>query len=977
VRALLTDKEQKKAFKKIASQDPDRFYPTRKLKALGYMRKQCKCGQYFWTVNANQIKCGDPACSGGFKVTIDNPSKVKLSYKDVWNKLVELLQPRGYTPIKRYPVVSRWNPTTDFTIASIAAFQPYVISGESEPPAKKLLIPQFCLRFNDVANVGITGSHCTGFVMIGQHVFVKPAEWNQEQLFTDIFDFLLQVVGLPKSEVTIHEDAWAGGGNFGPCMEFFSRGVELFNQVYMMFEQTPDGSRDLKLKVLDMGLGMERVAWFSQGTPTLYDATFPVVLQKLREQTGVKFDAPLFKKFSLFSAYLNIDEVDDINVAWGRVAKEMAMPVAELHAKIMPMTALYSIAEHARALLFALSDGMLPSNVGGGYNLRVLIRRAMGFIDQMGWQIDLANVCEWHAAELSDIFPEVSNNLYDIREILAVEKVKYEKTKEKARRIVADIITQDITTETLVKLYDSNGINPEVIREEARKLGKTVTVPDDFYSRVLALHEQVESKVQTHKDYDLPIPDLPDTRAKYFESYDQNESTDKVVWVHGNYVVLDETVAYPTSGGQLHDVGKINDIPFVNVFKQKNVIVHELDQPAPFAVGDEVTVSVDPDWRKQLAQHHTATHIINAAARDVLGNHINQSGAKKTEKWASLDITHFAPVSPEQLAKIEARANAIVKQKVGIRSQFLKRREAENKYGMHIYQGGAVPGNNIRIVEIPGIDVEACGGTHLHSTDEVGRIKVLKARKIQDGIVRLTYTAGKALKAMEAREKKVLRETSDILGVQAELVAGRAKELFNKWKALNKAQKGGKQPAPEDLTLTSTETTPTTAALVQLRSIFEVKLREIPHAVQRFLTEWTELRDRVKVMGSLLSEDQLEKLKKAATTIGGVPIVAQDVPTMDTKALNDLGINLLKQIPGSIVFLATPSSKGVLVVVFGDSQLVKEKNLHLGNALREILQEFQGKGGGKPENGQGMVPSQKITPKDVIRAFVEKLKTLI
>ncbi len=973
---MLTDKEQKKAFKKIASQDPDRYYPTRKLKALGYMRKQCKCGQWFWTVNANQITCGDPACSGGFKVTQDNPSKVKLSYQDVWNKIVELLQPRGYTPIRRYPVVSRWNPTTDFTIASIAAFQPYVISGESEPPAKKLLIPQFCLRFNDIINVGITGSHCTGFVMIGQHVFVKPEEWNQEQLFTDIFDFLLQVVGLPKSEVTVHEDAWAGGGNFGPCMEFFSRGVELFNQVYMMFEQTPDGSRDLKLKVLDMGLGMERVAWFSQGTPTLYDATFPVVLQKLRDLTGVKFDAALFKKFSLFSAYLNFDEVDDINAAWGRVAKEMAMPVAELHSKIMPMTALYSIAEHARALLFALSDGMLPSNVGGGYNLRVLLRRAMGFIDQMGWHIDIADVCEWHAAELKDIFPEVSNNLHDVREILAVEKVKYEKTKEKARRIVADIITQDITADTLVKLYDSNGINPEVIKEEARKLGKAVTVPDDFYNRVLALHEQVESKVQTHKDYDLPIPDLPDTRAKYFEGYDILEDKGKVTWVHGNFVVLDETIAYPTSGGQLHDIGKINDIPFENVFKQKNVIVHELDQPAPFAVGDEVIVSIDPAWRKQLAQHHTATHIINAAARDVLGNHINQYGAKKTEKWASLDITHYASVSPEQLAQIEARANAIVKQKVGLRSQFLKRRDAENKYGMHIYQGGAVPGNNIRIVEIPGIDIEACGGTHLHSTDEVGRIKVTNARKIQDGLVRLTFTAGKALKKMEAREKKKLGEISTILGVPVEQVAGRAKELFAKWKALSKAQKSGKPPAPEDLSLISIETISAGDTLVQLRSIFEVKLNEIPKAIQRFLTEWTELRDRLKVMGSLLGEDQLEKLKKSAINVGSVPVVAQEVPAMDMKPLQDLGINLMKKAPGSIVFLASPTNKGVQVVVFGDTQLVNEKNLNLGKALQEILLQFQGRGGGSPKNGQGMAPSEKTTPKEIIDAFIKKLKTL-
>ena len=268
---MLSDKEQKKIFKEIASKDPDKYFPTKELKELGYIRKHCSCCEnYFWTTHEDREVCGDPACSGGFQVVIDNPSPIKLSFIDVWNKIVEILEPRGYKPINRYPCVSRWNPTSEFTIASISAFQPYVITGEIEPPAKKLLIPQFCLRFNDIENVGITGSHNTGFVMIGQHAFMLPEEWNQGELFMDMHDFITKGVGLSKDEITIHEDSWAGGGSFGCSLEFFSRGVELFNQVYTMFEQTPDGPKELKLKVLDMGLGQERVTWFSQGTPNMY-----------------------------------------------------------------------------------------------------------------------------------------------------------------------------------------------------------------------------------------------------------------------------------------------------------------------------------------------------------------------------------------------------------------------------------------------------------------------------------------------------------------------------------------------------------------------------------------------------------------------------------------------------------------------------------------------------------------------------------
>ncbi|MFX0032424.1 MAG: alanine--tRNA ligase-related protein, partial [Candidatus Hermodarchaeota archaeon] len=460
------DKQLKSIFKKIASKNPDVYFPTKELRSLGYMRKHCECcGNYFWTTLKERKICGEPVCSGGFQVTVDNPSQIKLSFIGVWEKIVEILEPRGYVPIKRYPCVARWNPTSEFTIASISAFQPYVITGEVEPPAKKLIIPQFCLRFNDIENVGVTSSHCTGFVMIGQHTFVSPEEWNQGELFMDIHDFIHKGVGLPLEEITIHEDSWAGGGSFGCSLEFFSRGVELFNQVYTMFEQTPEGPRELKLKVLDMGLGQERVAWFSQGTPNIYEAIFPFVLSKLREITKIDLDLDLYNRFSQYSAYLNMDEVENMDAAWDRVANELKIGVKELRSKIMPMTALYSIAEHSRSLLFAINDGKLPSNVGGGYNLRVIFRRAISFIDRFNWDIDMADVCQWHAEELQGIFPEVSEHLDEIREILNVEREKFYTTKKKAGKILEKIMKKgDISTETMIELYDSNGISPDMVK---------------------------------------------------------------------------------------------------------------------------------------------------------------------------------------------------------------------------------------------------------------------------------------------------------------------------------------------------------------------------------------------------------------------------------------------------------------------------------------------------------------------------------
>ncbi|MCK4237892.1 MAG: alanine--tRNA ligase, partial [Candidatus Lokiarchaeota archaeon] len=566
-----------------------------------------------------------------------------------------MLEPRGYKPVNRYPCVARWNPTTEFTIASISAFQPYVITGEVEPPAKKLIIPQFCLRFSDIENVGITGSHCTGFVMIGQHAFVKPEEWKQGEYFLDIYDFITEGIGVSKHELTIHEDSWAGGGSYGCSLEFFSRGVELFNQVYTMFEQTPEGSRELPLKVLDMGLGQERVAWFSQAKPNIYEATFPLVLSRLREKAKIDLDLNLYNKFSQYSAYLNIDEVDDLDKAWEKVAQELNMDVSELEKKILPMAGLYSIAEHARTLLFAINDGKLPSNVGGGYNLRVIFRRAVSFIDQFNWNIEIADVCEWHAEELRELFPEVSEHLDELRQILNVEKEKYYQTKKNAGKIVKNEIKKgEISEETLLTLYDSNGINPDIVVEEAKKLGVKVKIPDDFYSRVVALHEKKEQVYATQKEIDIDLSNIPKTQSLYFDNYEDYSNKARVLKIIDKYVILDKSVAYPTSGGQLHDIGTINGETFSDVIKEGKHVVHVMGDPPKFKEGDIVDIILDKNWRKQIAQHHTTTHIINAATREVLGAHINQAGAKKSQEKAHLDVTHFNAISDEDLKKIEA-----------------------------------------------------------------------------------------------------------------------------------------------------------------------------------------------------------------------------------------------------------------------------------------------------------------------------------
>jgi alanyl-tRNA synthetase len=973
IKGATNEKELKKIFKAIASKNPNEYFPTKELRQLGYKRKQCECcGNYFWTVLKERTVCGEPVCSGGFQVTSNNPAKVKLSFVDVWKKIVEILEPRGYLPIKRYPCVARWNPTSEFTIASISAFQPYVITGEVEPPAKKIIIPQFCLRFNDIENVGLTGSHNTGFVMVGQHVFVSPEEWNQGELFLDIHAFIHEGVGLPKEEITIHEDSWTGGGSFGCSLEFFSRGVELFNQVYTMFEQTAEGPLELKLKVLDMGLGQERVAWFSQGTPNMYEAIFPYVLSKLRDLTKIEIDLDLYNEFSRYSAYLNMDEVDDMDAAWQRVSAELNVDRKELQEKILPMTAIYSIADHTRTLLFAINDGKLPSNVGGGYNLRVILRRALSFIDKFKWNIDLSEVCRWHAEELKGIFPEVSERLDEIKKILTVEKKKYYTTKKKASKILENLLGKgDISTDTLIEIYDSRGINPDMVKETAKKFGKIVKIPDNFYSLVVERHEKGEQVDTIQEEIRIDSNGELETKSLYYYDYTKTTNEARVLKIVDNNVILNQSVAYPTSGGQLHDIGTINGQKFDKVVKQGNYIIHILSEKPKFKEGENVEVEVDKEWRTQLSQHHTATHIVNSAARSILGAHVNQAGAKKTMKHSNLDITHYEQISRENLLKIENRANEIVEDAIDMNLYFLPRSEAEQKFGMTIYQGGAVPGKNVRIVEIPGVDVEACGGTHLNNTSEAGRIKLTKSQKIQDGVVRLTFTAGSATKELEVEDTRILSRLESLMGVPSNKIVGRVEELLTKWKNLNKALETGKF-SESDMVLKSNKTFET-EPLTEISRILNTKKDDVPQKVKKLFHEWNKAKTKLKDVENILTEEYLNDLIEKAANYNDVKLLINSFENITLKDLQNLSKRVHKKEDSIITLFVDKTKKGIGVLGMMSKNIVNKLNLNIGHLVKEVVENFGGKGGGNVDYGQGLIESKDIRLENVISKIKERL----
>jgi alanyl-tRNA synthetase len=797
----------KVALRKQFASEWEKHYKIKVLSERGFVRRKCKaCSRMFWS-KEERGQCGDSSCIG-YQFIGSTPVRKKLDYVETWKIIENYFTKNGHGYVKPYPTVARWRDDLYFTIASINDFQPYVVNGELEPQHNPLIVPQPCIRFSDLSNVGVSGRHYTNFVMIGQHAFNTDKTglfyWKEEALTHDLN--YLKALGIPEDEIIFQEDVWAGGGNFGPSIEYFVRGLELGNCVFMQYEATPQGHKELPTKVIDMGAGLSRLAWITSGEPTSYEVVFGPVIQGMKKRTGIDVDKELFLKFAKISGSLNEDEVPDLEKEKERIAAMLGISKKELFETIEPLQALYASADHLKTLLFTVTDGMLPSNSGGGYNLRMVLRRVFGFSERYDYNIDYAKVIEAHADHLDYIFPHLKSGVQTTIDVIDEEQKRYLATKQKARSIIINMVKKakgtkaglsnkeregsgTITPEALVTLYKSDGIPPESIIEVAAENGVDVEMPGNFYDLVKAGegNDAAPSKAPSVKILFTDISSLPKTKGLYY-SRDEKFSAKVLDVVKGKYVVLDRSAFYPESGGQVSDTGTIDGDMMRHATRQAGVILHEVANPKKFSKGQSVEGTVDLERRKAIARHHTAAHILNAACRDVLGPHIWQGGSNKDEHKAHLDVTHYKRISPDELAKIELRANEFILRNLPIKTEVLPRNVAEEKYGFTLYQGGVVPGRELRIVSVGGIDVEACGGTHtmLDSTGEIGCFKIIKREGVHDGVERISYKCGIPAILYIQEKEQLLREASGVLSVQEGELVKTAERFFREWKEQKK-----------------------------------------------------------------------------------------------------------------------------------------------------------------------------------------------
>jgi len=872
-------------------------------KKLGYIKKTCKiCGNDFWSINERET-CGDAPCDE--YQFIGNPA-TSQSYDlfSIHDIFIRFFQERGHTPIRRYPVLAkRWRDDVFLVGASIYNFQPWVTSGQVKPPANPLVVAQPSIRLNDVDNVGRTGRHMTCFTMGGHHAFNSEDNqvyWDDETV-KYCHDFITHL-GIDEEEITFIESWWEGGGNSGPCYEVCVRGVELATLVFIQYRTTANGKREeIPLKIVDTGYGLERFAWISQGTPTAYDASFGPVIEKLREMAGVELNHTILGENAQVAGMMDIEDIADLKTLRSRVAERLGISLKELKEATEPMEAIYVIADHTRCLAFMLADGVIPSNVKEGYLARLILRRTIRFMKKLGLEESLGTIMNIQLNFLSQTYPEIRNHQEHILHVIELEDKRYHKTIRKGHQMVKKSIKylkkdkkDEMPLEMLIKLYDSQGLPPDTVADIARKLDFKVNVPDNFYTLVAAQHseEVVENEISVTLDY-------PETELLFYDDTQQTEFNARILGVYENNLILDKTLFYPEGGGQPSDIGFLDvageKLKVSHAEKLDGIVLHQVDMDKlnriKHRTGSTLKGSIDWNRRISLARNHTATHLLVAAARMVLGDHIWQAGAQKGVKKSRIDLSHYQRISQEELEEIELAANRWVMENIPVTTEWMDRTEAEKKYGFILYQGGVVPGKSIRVVQIPGVDVQACAGTHCEQTGQIGLIKVNRTERIQDGVERLEFSAGEA--AIESMQKN-----DDLLNESA--------------------------------------------------AVYKVEATQLPKTSERFFTEWKAFKNEIKRLKAQMANLKTESLIEQTENINSLTFLTDEVDA-DIGELVKMVTNLTDDGGVDVVILGNSEGK----IAGAGSPKAIERGVKINDIIKETAKFMGGGGGGKPHLAQG------------------------
>jgi len=624
-----------------------------------------------------------------------------------------------------------------------------------------------------------------------------------------------------------------------------------------------------------------------------------------------------------------------------------------------------------------LGDGIVPSNVKAGYLARLVIRKVLRLLQSLSSAIPFEKIIVKQIEGLN-AFPKYTERADTVIDIIRNETEKYSSTIDKGRRRVSSLAQryrgQSFPTAEVIKMYDSYGVPPEIVEEVATEIGARVELPDDFYSLVAATHERVEEVEELTSE---AVQSLPVTHRLFYDEPEQATFTAHVVGLLEDGIILDKTLFYPGGGGQPEDTGYITaqsgEKLRVRLARlQGHAIIHEVEDVAPFSVGDQVIGDIDVKRRQSLARHHTAAHVLLASIRDELGGHIWQEGAQKGVKSSRLDVSHYKKVTDDERKKIELRANELIMADTAVETQWMDRNEAEQKFGFALYQGGVPPGEIIRTVQV-GDDVQACAGTHMTSTGKIGPLRIIKTERIQDGVERFEFAAGVAAVMYDQRRDTILGESSQTLRVPAEQLPVTVGRFFEEWKTRGKENEECKAKFSS---LASERTSIKKAREAILEGNLE-KAENVLSSMDAVFERLTSVRIRVPPATAVATALAPSVLIVSKMKLGHEDIkILSWIIDADIKELLHSSKELLSD--NAVVVLGGVRAGQAHIVITMRTDLAK-KGLNAAMIVKEACSILGGSGGGRPERAQGGGPhAEKIDEavNKAVKLISEKLEAI-
>ena len=819
--------------------------------------------------------------------------------------------------------------------SGMAPMKPW-FTGEEEPPRHRVCTCQKCIRTGDIENIGKTARHGTYFEMLGNFSFgdyfkrdaihwawefLTSPEWvglEPDRLYPSVFagnettpadDEAFAIwrdeIGIPEDRIFKfgkEDNFWEhGSGPCGPCSEiYYDRGpewgcgkpgctvgcdcdryIEVWNVVFSQFDNDGEGHyTELKQKNIDTGMGLERLACVSQNVASLFDVdTVMNITNKVSEITGAKYE-----------------QSDKIDVS------------------------LRVITDHIRSATFMICDGVLPSNEGRGYVLRRLLRRAARHGKLLG--VDhpfLYEVCDTVVHENEGHYPELRERQAYITKVIRTEEENFAKTLDAGMKIYDDMLSaHKAQGETVFsgadafKLYDTYGFPIDLTVEMAEEAGMTV---DQEGFKALMEEQKVRARKAREALGDLGWAGIEfgkDMPATEFVGYDRSSEQGRVLALVADgelrdelaqgvegILVLDQTPFYAEMGGQVGDHGTIQGpngtFQVTDVQKNKGgKFMHSGKVVSgTLSVGETVTASIDVERRRAIMRAHSATHLLDAALKKVLGDHVHQAGSLVEPDRLRFDFTHFEAITPEQLAQIDKLVNDAILEGYPVATEVLPIEEAKKKGAVAMF--GEKYGDIVRVVEMGDFSMEFCGGTHLDNTAKVGVFHIDSEFSVASGVRRIEATTG--LKSLET---------------------------------MNRAQ----------------------SLLFETAAVLKAKPAELREKAEQNMAELREMRHTVEKFQAREAAGETERFLMGGHDLGELKVLTATLPNADAAKLRQMGDMLRDKQPNVVAVLSAVNDGKITFLAVCGKEAVS-KGVKAGDIIKNVTAICGGKGGGKPDSAMG------------------------